>query len=230
MALRNSCPTGIDSSTSRRAAIRKFRVCMRARSPIHPDESRLIVNTDAKAVYVPPRGARGGFLLWMENQTLQARPIDIETLQWRGEPISLAEGVAITGVRAAFWTSDSGVLMHGRGPAVDTKRPLVWVGSDGKVSEDVTPEGPYNAIAISPDGQQVALTRQGIPRTAESNGDIWLWDFARHTNTRITFGPTTDENPVWSRDGKQLAFSSDRDAGFYRSIARMLLAPARKSA
>ena len=35
------------------------------------------------------------------------------------------------------------------------------------------------------------------------------------TNARITFGPTADENPAWSPDGKQLAFSSDRD-GFFQ--------------
>jgi eukaryotic-like serine/threonine-protein kinase len=184
-----------------------------ASSLADPDQRRLILNTGAKAVFVPPRGGRPGYLLWMENQTLQARPFDADTLQWKGDPTSLAEGVATAPGRAAFWVSGTGVLVYGRGAAIDPKLPLAWFDSAGKPLGDALPEGPYNAIAISPDQQQVAVTRYAIPRASEPGG-IWLWDFTRHTNTRVTFGPTTDENPVWSRDGKHIAFSSDRDGGF----------------
>ena len=41
--------------------------------------------------------------------------------------------------------------------------------------------------------------------------DIWIWDFARETLTRLTFDPGADATPVWTPDGKQVAFSSDRD-------------------
>jgi Tol biopolymer transport system component len=182
----------------------------------NPAERTLILNTGAKAVLVPPRGGRPAYLLWMVNQTLQARPIDLDSLQWRGEPISLAEDVAITGVRAAFWTSDNGMLVYGRGPGHVTKMQLAWVDRQGKVLGDAAPEALFNAIAISPDQQRVALTRYENPRDPQNGGDIWALDFTRQTNTRITFGPTTDENPVWSRDGKQIAFSSNRDGQFYQ--------------
>ena len=184
-----------------------------------PSQRTLILNTAAKAVYVSPRRGGAGYLLWMENQTLQARPVDPEGLQWRGEPVSLAEGVAVSGtttVRAAFWASDAGLLVYARGAPVDAKLPLSWFANDGKPLGEAAPDGPYNAIAISPDERRIALTRYGIPGTNETASDIWLWDFARQTNTRVTFGSTTDENPVWSPDGTQIAFSSDRDEGFFQ--------------
>jgi Tol biopolymer transport system component len=93
---------------------------------------------------------------------------------------------------------------------------LAWLARNGDPLGDAAPEGPYNALALSPDRQRVALTRSGIPGTDETNGDIWLWDFARQTNTRITFGAKTDENPVWSPDGRQIAFSSNRDGSYFQ--------------
>jgi serine/threonine protein kinase len=53
-----------------------------------------------------------------------------------------------------------------------TKLPLAWVDRNGKFLGDAVPKGPYNAIAISPDQQQVALTRRGIRRSPEPNGDL----------------------------------------------------------
>jgi Tol biopolymer transport system component len=180
-----------------------------------PSQRTLILNTSAKAVFMPPREGRVGYLLWMEGQTLQARPFDGGALQWQGDPISLAEGVATAPGRAAYWISGNGLLMYARGPALDSKLPLAWFSVDGTPLGDAAPEGPYNAISLAPDQQRVAVSRYGIPGTEEPHSNIWVWDFARHTNTRITFGPTTDENPVWSRDGKQIVFSSNRDAGFF---------------
>jgi Tol biopolymer transport system component len=43
------------------------------------------------------------------------------------------------------------------------------------------------------------------------NLDVWQIDLARGTTTRFTFDPATDNSPVWSPDGKQIAFGSSRD-------------------
>jgi Tol biopolymer transport system component len=39
-------------------------------------------------------------------------------------------------------------------------------------------------------------------------------DLGRNVTTRLTSDPATDDNPVWSPDGRQIAFSSDRKGVF----------------
>jgi Tol biopolymer transport system component len=65
--------------------------------------------------------------------------------------------------------------------------------------------GEYSSPAISPDGSRVAVV---MGPTASR--DIWLLDVARGSSTRFTFDPARDDYPVWSPDGKNIAFSSNR--------------------
>ena len=61
---------------------------------------------------------------------------------------------------------------------------------------------------ISPDGGQVALD------VRDQQNDIWVWDFARETLTRLTFDPRREMYPTWTRDGRRVAFMSDREGAF----------------
>jgi eukaryotic-like serine/threonine-protein kinase len=49
--------------------------------------------------------------------------------------------------------------------------------------------------------------------SGQANRDIWVREFARGIMTRLTFDPAADTTPVWSPDGKQVAFSSARGGG-----------------
>jgi Tol biopolymer transport system component len=190
-----------------------------ASSLSRPEARTLILNTTVKGAYVPPLPGGTGHLLTMDGQTLLARPFDAASLRITGEPVKVAEGLELSAPpleRPAFWASGSLLLHAPAVPPAFAKRQLVWMDREGAHRGEVVPEGPYNAIDLSPDGSRVAVTRWGIPRSAEPNGDIWLWDFARATMTRFTFDPAVDENPLWSPDGQQIAYSSMRAGTFYQ--------------
>ena len=47
----------------------------------------------------------------------------------------------------------------------------------------------------------------------DQENDIWVWDFARETLTRVSTGPGTDETPEWMPDGRRILFSSQTAKG-----------------
>ncbi len=57
-------------------------------------------------------------------------------------------------------------------------------------------------MRISPDG-----TRAAVLQGSSLSGDVWVYEFARATFTRLTF-TTTNATPVWSADGKDIYYVS----------------------
>ena len=49
----------------------------------------------------------------------------------------------------------------------------------------------------------------------DGGGDIWITEIERAINTKFTFDPGSDMMPVWSQDGKQIAFVSNRNGGVF---------------
>jgi C-terminal processing protease CtpA/Prc/Tol biopolymer transport system component len=62
-------------------------------------------------------------------------------------------------------------------------------------------QSPIMQPSISPDGLQIAFSFQG---------DIWTSQSSGQNPKRVTLHEAYEGNPLWSNDGKQLIFSSDR--------------------
>ena len=180
-----------------------------------PEQATQILRTGNKAVYSPPRGDAPGYLLWMQDQTLLAQRFDPDKLQVEGDPASVAQEVTLNSndpVRAAYW-ADGGVLVYRSGEAALAKAPVIWMSADGKPLGDALPADSVGPFKLSPDGQRLAIAR----RVGLAAFDIWLWEFARGgVFTRLTFDEGRDNVPIWSPDGRQVAFNSDREGSIFQ--------------
>jgi serine/threonine-protein kinase len=154
-----------------------------------------------------PRYSPTGHLIYGVGGTLMAVAFDPDRLQVLGSSVRIVEGVLndpFTGA-VEYAIAANGSLVYVAGQSSGVQRSLVWVDRNGREEAIDAPPRAYTSPRISPDGARVALN----PRDEEI--DIWIWDFARKTLTRLTSDPRSDRFPVWSPDGGRIAFSSARD-------------------
>jgi Tol biopolymer transport system component len=88
----------------------------------------------------------------------------------------------------------------------------------GKILSTAGQPGLYVQPGFSPDGTRVVVMRND-PQTG--NQDIWTFDLATGKGTPITNDTSPENAPIWSPDGKQVAYVSTRESysGIYRKAA-----------
>jgi serine/threonine-protein kinase len=168
---------------------------------------RVLVEAGTDAEYVPT-----GHLVYALAGTLFAVPFVVEALAPIGGPVALVDEVAMSpdAVMAYFAVSNEGTLAYVPSDAVREQRvrTLVWVDRQGRETPiKGMPSGTHTQARLSPDGTRIALV------TRRQDTDIWIFDLARETLGRLTFGPAWDQDPVWTPDNKSVIFSSGGPGG-----------------
>jgi len=173
-------------------------------------DSRAIGPVPSRVEYAPP-----GYVLYVQDGTLMARPFDANAARFAGGAFPVRDGVWSRADEAHFSVSNNGVLASRPGVGSDRSY-LVWVDRAGHVLETLGSPDLYRDVELSPDGTRLAY---GLYDPTTSGGDIWVRDLRHGIATRVTFDPADEEWPVWSPDGKRIAYTA-QVGGIYIILAR----------
>jgi serine/threonine protein kinase len=170
-----------------------------------------VMPAQSRVSYVPPMAGGPGTLFYYRDGALMAQPFDVGGERLAGEPVPIFDKVmyVAASILAGFRVSADGRVVIIQEAGANNTR-LTWVNRDGATMGMVGQPGDYLQPRISPDGGRVAFTK---PDEQTGNRDVWYIETARDIAARLTLHVANDWYPVWSPDGRQLLFGSDRDGG-----------------
>ncbi len=152
--------------------------------------------------YVPP-----GYIVYTDaSGTISAVPFDLKARATTGVPFSVESGVLVAnwGGGASFAVSGNGTLVFPRGSSFNDFL-LWWVDRGGVRQQLGGPTGVWDTN-LSPDGRRILSARP-----QPTGIDVWTIDAASGEYDRVTFaepGVAIHETPIWSRDGRRIAYTS----------------------
>jgi len=144
-------------------------------------------------------------------------------------PVTLAADFKFEKPRVLFRPAESALTGIGPGTAMISRdgdrvviaipppqlRQLTIYDREGKVVSRVGTPGFYNQPGFAPDGKRIVVMRND---PQNGNTDIWTYEVETGKGYAVTNDTPPENAPIWSPDGKQVAYVSTREqyAGIYR--------------
>ncbi|HEU5248902.1 MAG TPA: hypothetical protein VFW15_02855, partial [Thermoanaerobaculia bacterium] len=164
-------------------------------------ERRLVLQIDSDVAY------SSGHLVFRRGDRLMAAPFDPAKGRIEGEPVELAQGVEYnpSSAKTVFSVSENLLAYAGRSGLRLSR--LVWFDRTGRELGDVGPPAIYISPTLSRDGRKVAVS---LAEDVAMPPDVWIYDAALRSGTRLTRGRLAELIPVFSPDGRRIVFASNQ--------------------
>ncbi len=163
-------------------------------------EPRIIMQGGSNPRYLPT-----GHLIYVRSGSLLAVGFDLKRLALTSTPMTVVDGIerSIAG-DSQYAVSENGTLVYepATGVELSGRWRFVMVDRKGTVRPISERRGAPAEFSISHDGKYIAA------RLVAVNDDIWTYDLATGTPTRLTSEAPDELFPQWTPDGSRIAYST----------------------
>jgi Tol biopolymer transport system component len=167
-------------------------------------DARALLKNDYAVTYDPATSR----LLFVNGDMVLAQPFDAKRLTFAGEPVPVIEHVAISENAGLAYFSSSVNGSFAYHSAVQRALELTWLNRQGQVTGTAGEPAPVAIVKLAPDGNRAIVSQIDQGRNSSS---LWLDDLVHGTSSRFTFDSSfINAQPVWSADGTQIAWVSNR--------------------
>ena len=149
-----------------------------------------------------------GHLLFARDETVLAVEFDAGKLEAIGSQTVVIDDVSMifSDGHASWDVSPNGTLAYLRASSAGTRVTVVEVDRNGNERPLIQAPDRYAEPRWAPDGKRLSVT-YAAPRSAN---DVWVYDPDRSSRVRITTEDAADFGAVWTPDGRDLIYMSER--------------------
>jgi Tol biopolymer transport system component len=144
-------------------------------------------------------------LIYSSEGALVGQRVDRETLRLSGRSLLIGTHVGRTTAHELFASVGGNVLLFGAAPSL--LRELRWLDRGGAILDILGEPMEAREGRIDPSGERVAVSRLDQQLNTL---DIWMYEGDRPVPRKLSLNLGSDESPVWSPDGRRLAWATGR--------------------
>jgi Tol biopolymer transport system component len=164
-----------------------------------------LFRSESEVVHAPLPGAGGDVLFYVVDGRVEVRRFDRKRLTVASDARTLGLAAGESTLYHPLMLGASSDVLAFAESGVPWGNRLEVADRTGRVVRLWPEPETQNWPRVSPDGTR--LVRQRVdPRS--NNPDLWVEDLDRGTTVRVTTAPDPDLQPVWSPDGRSLAYVS----------------------
>jgi len=159
----------------------------------------LVSKERSEGIYLDP-----GWLAFVRDGLLMVQPVDPTTIQPKGDAVPVTGKVSFNPYRftGAYAIAPDGLLVY-RTAGQQSKSFLTLVDPNGTTLRTIGEPANFDLrLRLSPDGRKAVANI----RSADNSIAIWIYDLERGAASRLTFDTEPSGFPIWSPDGKQIAY------------------------
>ena len=158
-----------------------------------------------------------GYMFYLRQSILLAQKFDPRSMKLAGDGMPVAENLEYYDIRilGTFSVSQTGTIIY-QEENPENQRTVLF-DAKGNVGRALFTNRIYRTARFSPDGKRIAFDSYD---QTDKNFDVWTYDIQRNVTSRLTFSSSVDFLPVWTPDGKQIAYTSNPDNGPFNPFVK----------